>query len=109
MKRFILPLFLTPFQLIAQHNPHVSGKTDTHLNHILACRQQTVYIHDLPPPQLLDGIGRSDLVIQTSSEKTQQFFNQGVALLHCFWDFEAYRAFKESIHLHINLILRKLI
>lgn len=27
----------------------------------------------------------------------QKYFNQGLNLLHCFWDFEAYRAFKEAI------------
>lgn len=96
--RFIASmLLLIPSQLFSQHDHHPAANTDIHLSHILACRQQTVYIHDLPPPQLLDGIGKSGFHIQTSSEKTQQFFNQGVALLHCFWDFEAYRAFKESI------------
>ncbi|MEX2232457.1 MAG: tetratricopeptide repeat protein [Cyclobacteriaceae bacterium] len=97
MKLFLLPLLLLPFQILAQHDEHASVKTENHLNHILACRQQTVYIHDLPPPALLDGIGKSNLLIKTSSETTQKYFNQGVALLHCFWDFEAYRAFKESI------------
>ena len=97
MKFFLLSILLIPYQLFAQHDDHVPAKAESHLNHILACRQQIVYIHNLPPPAFLDGIGKSDLVIQTSSEKTQKYFNQGVALLHCFWDFEAYRAFKESI------------
>lgn len=96
--RFIASmLLLIPSQLFSQHDHHPAANRDVHLSHILACRQQTVYIHDVPPPQLLDGIGKSGFHIQTSSEKTQQFFNKGVALLHCFWDFEAYRAFKESI------------
>lgn len=97
MKLFLLILSLLPISLLAQHHAHVSGTSQNHLNHILACRQQTVYIEHLPPPPFLDGIGKSSLIIQTSSDTTQKYFSQGVALLHCFWDFEAYRAFKEAI------------
>ncbi|MEM7584890.1 MAG: tetratricopeptide repeat protein [Acidobacteriota bacterium] len=51
----------------------------------------------LPPPPLMDGIGGAEMTISTDSELAQKYFNQGVNLLHCFWDFEAYRAFRESI------------
>src|SRR5215469_7156379 len=51
---------------------------------------------DLPPPQLMQGIGNASMKITTKSDAAQQYFNQGLRLLHCFWDFEAYRAFKES-------------
>jgi len=54
---------------------------------------------DLPPPPLLEGIGDATLKITTRSEGAQQYFNQGLRLLHCFWDFEAYRAFKEAARL----------
>ena len=50
----------------------------------------------LPPPPLMDGIGTSEMTITTRSPLAQQYFNQGLRLLHCFWDFEAYRAFKEA-------------
>lgn len=93
MRSILLSLLLLPSQLFSQHDHDPSAKTDIHLSHIMACRQQTVYIHDLPPPQLLDGIGKSGFDIRTS----QQFFNRGMAVLHCLWDFEAYRAFKQSI------------
>lgn len=53
----------------------------------------------LPPPPLMDGIGDASLPITTRSERAQQYFDQGVNLLHCFWDFEAYRAFREAIRL----------
>lgn len=48
---------------------------------------------------LMDGIGSSALTITTSSELAQKYFNQGLNLLHCFWDFEAHRAFKEAVRL----------
>jgi len=51
---------------------------------------------DLPPPQLMQGIGNASMKITTKSDAAQQYFNQGLRLLHCFWDFEAYRAFKEA-------------
>ncbi len=54
---------------------------------------------DLPPPPLMQGIGDASLKITTSSEQAQAYFNQGLRLLHCFWDFEAYRAFKEAARL----------
>ncbi len=28
--------------------------------------------------------------ISTSSKRSAQYFNQGLRLLHCFWDFEAW-------------------
>jgi tetratricopeptide (TPR) repeat protein len=51
---------------------------------------------DLPPPPLMQGIGDASLKITTDSAEAQTYFNQGLKLLHCFWDFEAYRAFKEA-------------
>ena len=54
---------------------------------------------DLPPPPLMQGIGDASLKITTGSEQAQAYFNQGLRLLHCFWDFEAYRAFKEAARL----------
>ena len=32
----------------------------------------------------------------TGSPDAQRYFSQGVALLHCFWEFEAYRSFREG-------------
>ena len=51
---------------------------------------------DLPPPPLMQGIGDANLKITTNSDAAQQYFNQGLRLLHDFWDFEAYRAFREA-------------
>lgn len=68
-----------------------------HLEHILEYRKETVFVHNLPAPKTLPGIGASTFKINTSSPVTQKYFDQGIALLHCFWDFEAFRAFKEAI------------
>ncbi|WP_128543302.1 tetratricopeptide repeat protein [Larkinella soli] len=80
----------------SRHEAH-DGYSHDHLTHILDYRRETAYVPNLPPPPVLDGIGRSGLKIATKSAKAQQFFSQGVALLHCFWDFEAWRAFREAV------------
>src|SRR5687768_1646961 len=54
---------------------------------------------DMPAPALVDGYGNSELKIMTDSPQAQAYFNQGLRLLHCFWEFEAYRAFKEAARL----------
>jgi tetratricopeptide (TPR) repeat protein len=53
----------------------------------------------MPPPHKLSGIGNSHLQITTTSPGAQMWFDQGFNLLHCFWDFEAYRAFKEAVRI----------
>src|SRR5215469_10901848 len=54
---------------------------------------------EMGPPQRITGLGESHLKITTKSEAAQAYFDQGLSLLHCFWDFEAYRAFKEASRL----------
>jgi tetratricopeptide (TPR) repeat protein len=67
------------------------GAAMSHHDHSVSVR-----FRDLPPPPLMQGIGDASLKITTKSDAAQQYFNQGLRLLHCFWDFEAYRAFKEA-------------
>lgn len=50
----------------------------------------------LPPPPLMTGVGNSHLPITTDFDLAQQYFDQGVSLLHDFWEFEAYRAFRHA-------------
>ncbi|MGJ8695060.1 MAG: hypothetical protein ACSHYF_01995 [Verrucomicrobiaceae bacterium] len=54
------------------------------------------YLKDLPPPILHKGIGTSSLKISTKSPEAQRWFNQGLCLLHAFWEFEAYRSFLQA-------------
>ena len=54
------------------------------------------YLKDLPPPKKRDNIGNSHLKITTSSPAAQQWFDQGLNLLHGFWEFEAYRCFLQA-------------
>lgn len=59
-------------------------------------------VASLPAPPLMKGIGTSRLKISTKSEAAQAYFDQGLNLLHAFWDVEAYRAFRESARLDPN-------
>ncbi len=56
-------------------------------------------ISKLPSPEKIAGLGHSHISITTKSPEAQQWFDQGLALLHSFWDYEAMRAFEQSIRL----------
>jgi tetratricopeptide (TPR) repeat protein len=61
-----------------------------------------VDLEKLPAPQRIKGIGSAHITITTKSAETQQWFDQGIALLHCFWDYEALRAFAQATRLDPN-------
>ena len=50
-------------------------------------------------PRLLSGIGVAHFPITTANPEVQQWFDQGNALLHSFWDYEAERAFRWCVKL----------
>src|SRR5207237_9856553 len=86
--RFSIALFAA-FALVAQ-TPHKGHTT------------RDYKMTEMGTPARISGIGDSHLQITTKSEKAQTYFDQGLNLLHCFWDFEAYRAFKEAARLDPN-------
>ena len=48
------------------------------------------------PAKLLDGMGKSDFPITTTSAEAQAFFNQGISQLYAFWFGEAERSFMQA-------------
>src|SRR5260370_22310953 len=50
----------------------------------------------LPAPVKMTGIGNSHLAI-TATPEAQAWFDQGLNLLHDFWDYESERAFEQAI------------
>ncbi|HEX4581599.1 MAG TPA: hypothetical protein VH139_06040 [Acidobacteriaceae bacterium] len=50
----------------------------------------------LPAPVKMSGIGNSHLTI-TATPEAQAWFNQGLTLLHDFWDYESERAFEQGV------------
>lgn len=54
------------------------------------------------PAVLFDGAGKAHLSITTGSPEAQAFFDQGLALLHSFWGYEADRSFARAAELDPN-------
>jgi tetratricopeptide (TPR) repeat protein len=50
----------------------------------------------LPAPKKMTGIGNAQMQI-TATPEAQMWFNQGLNLLHDFWDYESARAFEQSV------------
>ena len=50
----------------------------------------------LPPPQKLTGIGTLHMPI-TATPEAQAWFEQGLNLIHDYWDYESARAFEQSV------------
>jgi tetratricopeptide (TPR) repeat protein len=55
----------------------------------------------LPVPIKMSGIGNSHITIKATSE-AQAWFDQGLSLLHDFWDYESAKAFEQSIRVDPN-------
>src|SRR5215470_287004 len=51
---------------------------------------------NLPAPQRLIGIGNAHIRI-TATTEAQRWFDQGLNLLHDFWDYESVRAFEQGL------------
>lgn len=60
---------------------------------------KSVDLAKLPAPEKIVGVGQAHIPITTKSPEAQQWFDQGLALLHCFWDYEAERAFEQAARL----------
>ena len=50
----------------------------------------------LPPPKTIRGAGTVQMKI-TGSPRAQMWFNQGLNLLHDYWDYESARAFEQAV------------
>jgi tetratricopeptide (TPR) repeat protein len=55
----------------------------------------------LPIPVKMTGIGNSHLAI-TATPEAQVWFDQGLNLLHDFWDYESAKAFEQSVRVDPN-------
>jgi tetratricopeptide (TPR) repeat protein len=88
MKSAISLAVLCSLCLSAQVHQHAPEPDNVHVD-----------LAKLPAPQHFDSIGHSHITITTKSPEAQQRFDDGLALLHCFWDYEALRAFAQALRL----------
>src|SRR4030095_7759195 len=72
---------------------------ETRQDNTAVCHTPTATKAATTPARLMDGYGDVHMPIATKSEEAQKFFNQGVALLHLFWDYEADRSFERAAQL----------
>jgi tetratricopeptide (TPR) repeat protein len=55
----------------------------------------------LPPPIRMTGIGNSHIKIKATPE-AQAWFDQGLSLMHDFWDYESAKAFEQAVRVDPN-------
>jgi tetratricopeptide (TPR) repeat protein len=55
----------------------------------------------LPVPVRMEGIGNSHISI-TGTPEAQAWFDQGLTLMHDFWDYESAKAFEQSVRVDPN-------
>lgn len=68
--------------------------------HVMETRDE-VPPEKLPPAEKLDGIGNAHIKI-TATPEAQMWFDQGLNLLHDFWDYESVRAFVQGTRVDPN-------
>jgi tetratricopeptide (TPR) repeat protein len=66
--------------------------------HQMADMQPVPSPEQLPVPVKMTGIGNSHIAIKASPE-VQAWFDQGLTLLHDFWDYESAKAFEQAIRM----------
>jgi len=69
--------------------------------HSMADMQPIPAPEQLPVPVKMTGIGNSHITIKANAE-AQAWFDQGLSLLHDFWDYESAKAFEQSIRVDPN-------
>ncbi|MFI5095676.1 MAG: tetratricopeptide repeat protein [Candidatus Acidiferrales bacterium] len=82
--------------------PHAAAQ-NAMTSHSMDMREE-VPPEKLPPPQKLTGIGNAHIHI-TATPEAQMWFDQGLNLLHDFWDYESDRAFEQSVRVDPRCVM----
>ncbi len=69
--------------------------------HNMADMQPVLPPEQLPAPIRMSGIGNAHIAI-TASPEAQVWFDQGLNLMHDFWDYESVKAFEQSVRVDPN-------
>jgi tetratricopeptide (TPR) repeat protein len=92
--RKLVALALLGFSLFLGYPRQITAQTGMNC-HSMDTREE-VPPEKLPPPQKLTGIGNAHIHI-TATPEAQMWFDQGLNLLHDFWDYESARAFEQGL------------
>src|ERR1700722_4189943 len=88
MFRTLALILLTPVLPAALAQMNMAG-------HVMEM-QDEIPPEKLPPPIRMSGIGNAHIEI-TANPEAQAWFDQGLSLLHDFWDYESARAFEQGV------------
>jgi tetratricopeptide (TPR) repeat protein len=72
---------------------------ETRQDNTAVCHTPTATKASTTPARLVEGYGKVHMPISTKSEEAQRFFDQGLALIHSFWSYEADRSFERAAQL----------
>lgn len=91
------PAFCFLAVLIIVSTPPLRAQQDAVMaGHDMTGMQPVPAPEQLPPPVKMTGIGNSHITIKATPE-AQAWFDQGLSLLHDFWDYESAKAFEQAI------------
>ena len=88
------------FLVVAATYP-VCAQQSMPAGHNMADMQPVPPPEQLPAPIHMTGIGNAHIAI-TGSPEAQVWFDQGLNLMHEFWDYEAVKAFEQSVRVDPN-------
>ena len=91
--RVIVFLFVASFLVASKPRSALAQMNMT--GHMMETKDETPP-DQLPVPQKLSGIGNVSIKI-TATPEAQMWFNQGLNLLHDFWEYESARAFEQGV------------
>ena len=79
----------------------LSAQQAMRAGHDMADMQPVTPPEQLPVPVHMTGIGNAHISI-TASPEAQVWFDQGLNLMHDFWDYESIKAFEQSVRVDPN-------
>ena len=92
-------VFIVVFAVSMMHAGNAAGAQQS--GHNMADMEMIPPPEQLPVPVKMDGIGNSHIAIKASPE-AQLWFDQGLSLLHDFWQYESQKAFEQAIRVDPN-------
>lgn len=95
-REFVEALFLAMLVVTAP-----AQQTGMNAGHSMADMRPIPPPGELPQPVHLSGIGNAHITI-TANPEAQAWFDQGLNLMHDFWDYESMKAFEQSVRVDPN-------
>ncbi|MCB0278330.1 MAG: tetratricopeptide repeat protein [Calditrichaeota bacterium] len=103
LKLITISLLLLNLAIAQMQKPMDMPHAEMDHDDMTLCRfAPAIKFSELAPAVLMTGVGNSQFKVSTKSNEAQKFIDQGINMLHSFWDLEAYRSFKKATELDPN-------